>query len=194
MCNFKTISKTSTAIYKEKGSTFIAYAKKTENEEEAKDFIEEISKKHHKARHVCFAYIIGNKTPLIRSNDDGEPANTAGMPILNQLNKYGLKNITMIVVRYFGGVLLGKGGLIKAYGSVAEEAIRTATVIEDHEKTEFIISFSVKDHHRILQIIKKHGAFIIEESYAESYTMTIECRENLFKVLKKELSGISNMM
>ncbi len=122
-----TISKISEGIYKEKGSKFLAFAHHVESVEEAKTIIAKYKKEHHKARHVCFAYRIGNNAEIYRGCDDGEPAGTAGRPILHQLELGNLTNSMIVVVRYFGGTLLGTGGLVRAYKEAASDALNSQT-------------------------------------------------------------------
>ncbi|MBX0357546.1 YigZ family protein [Halobacillus sp. Nhm2S1] len=111
-------------------SRFIGYVKRCETEEEAQDFISQIKKKHHDATHNCSAYMIGEQDLIQKANDDGEPSGTAGVPILEVLKKRGLKDTAVVVTRYFGGIKLGAGGLIRAYGSTASEAINTTGVVK----------------------------------------------------------------
>lgn len=115
---------TFTAEIVEKKSRFIAHVRKVEGEEDAVSFIEEIRKKHYDARHHCSAFIIGSKGELTRCNDDGEPSGTAGRPMLEVLTGSGIKNIAVVVTRYFGGTLLGTGGLVRAYSSAVQEVLR----------------------------------------------------------------------
>lgn len=116
-----TLTQLSEGIYKEKGSKFLAYAMPIESKEEVKEIVNRYKKEHHKAKHVCFAYRIGED---IRANDNGEPSGTAGRPILRQIDAANLDHVLVVVVRYFGGTLLGTGGLINAYKTAAQDAIK----------------------------------------------------------------------
>lgn len=111
-------------------STFICHLKRTDSEEEALEFIEEIKKEHYKATHNCSAYLIGENNDIQRANDDGEPSGTAGLPMLEVLKKNHLKNVTAVVTRYFGGVKLGAGGLIRAYGGSVSQALKELRIVE----------------------------------------------------------------
>ena len=111
-------------------SRFIGYVKRAETEQEAQDFINEIKKKHHDATHNCSAYLIGENDEIQKANDDGEPSGTAGIPMLEVLKKQQLKDTVVVVTRYFGGVKLGAGGLIRAYGSTTSEAIKKTGVVK----------------------------------------------------------------
>ncbi|MCQ2351307.1 MAG: YigZ family protein [Paludibacteraceae bacterium] len=114
----------SEGIYKEKGSRFLSFVHHVESVDEAKAIVSAYKKEHHKARHVCFAYRIGANSEIYRGCDDGEPAGTAGKPILRQLETNNLTNTMVVVVRYFGGTLLGTGGLVRAYRAATEDAIK----------------------------------------------------------------------
>jgi uncharacterized YigZ family protein len=165
MTQYKTISSDANGQFNDKGSRFLAFARHILSENEALTFIEEVRKEHHKARHVCYAYRIGTIQPVERVNDDGEPAHTAGQPILNQIRKYGLNYIVIAVVRYFGGVLLGKGGLIQAYGSAAADAILSAQIVTKTELQTAEISFHMSRYNEVIQLVKKNKLTILSEVY-----------------------------
>ncbi|MCQ2336274.1 MAG: YigZ family protein [Paludibacteraceae bacterium] len=124
-----TITKISEGIYKDKGSKFLAFAHHVESVDEAKSIIAKYKKEHHKARHVCFAYRIGDNAEIYRGCDDGEPSGTAGRPILHQLELEKLTNAMIVVVRYFGGTLLGTGGLVRAYKEAAADALKNQSAV-----------------------------------------------------------------
>lgn len=119
--DFNTLGPIGEGIYKEKGSKFIGFALHVDSTDKVKEIVYAYKKEHHKARHVCYAYKIGSD---IRANDNGEPSGTAGRPILRQIESSGLENLLVVVVRYFGGTLLGTGGLINAYKLASQEAIK----------------------------------------------------------------------
>src|ERR1035438_4724191 len=127
--NYKTISSSSQGIYKEKGSKFIAYTFPVKTETEIKAHIEKLKKEHHSARHHCYAYRLHPDKSVYRMNDDGEPSGTAGKPIFGQIQSNDLTDILIVVVRYFGGTLLGVSGLINAYRSAAVEVLKNSTFI-----------------------------------------------------------------
>ena len=154
-----------TGKYVEKGSRFIAYAKHVLTEKEAIEFVEVIRKEHHKARHLCYAYTVGTLNEKYRVNDDGEPTYTAGQPILNQIRKNGLNYIVVAVVRYFGGVLLGKGGLIQAYSTSTSAALETAQIVEKPELINRIISFHISHYTTIIDLVKKNRLIIVTEDF-----------------------------
>ena len=126
---YLTIEKNSDGIFKDRGSKFLAFAYPVSSPEEIKIILAELRKKYHDARHHCYAYMLGAEKETYRSNDDGEPSSSAGKPILGQIQSNNLSNILIVVVRYFGGTLLGVGGLINAYRSAAADAIRNANII-----------------------------------------------------------------
>ncbi|MDO3695101.1 YigZ family protein [Wenyingzhuangia sp. chi5] len=172
---YKTIDKPVEAtLYKEKGSKFIGFLFPVANEEEVKEKLEEIKKQYHDARHWCYAYRLGYDGLTYRVNDDGEPSNTAGQPIYGQLLSYEVTNVLLIVVRYFGGVKLGVGGLIKAYRTSAEETLLEANIKEKIIKEAFIIKSSYEHVDKIMRLIKTHD---LEIQHQEMY---LDCQ---FKLL-----------
>ena len=129
MDEYKTLQETSQGLYKEKGSKFIAIAAPTGSLDEVRLQLEMLRKQYHDARHHCYAYRLGEEPYEIRYNDDGEPSGTAGKPIFGQIQSFGLTNVLIVVVRYFGGVKLGTGGLIQAYKTAAKDAIENGKII-----------------------------------------------------------------
>ena len=130
LSSYFTVKKEGSAEVMIKKSQFIGYVKRVETEEDAQAFIQSIKKKHHDATHNCSAYMVGEHDQIQKANDDGEPSGTAGVPILEVLKKKGLKDTAVVVTRYFGGIKLGAGGLIRAYGSTTSEAIRQTGVVQ----------------------------------------------------------------
>ena len=139
---YKTIKSPAEGIYKEKGSRFVSIAIPVSDQEEIKPIIDKI-KKHHEARHHCFAYMIGHERKIWRINDDGEPSGTAGRPILGQINSFELTNILIVISRYFGGTLLGVSGLINAYRSAAASAILNAELLEKTLQEYYKITYLI---------------------------------------------------
>ncbi len=152
--SFLTISEKSEALFKDKGSKFHAYAYPVETEEEIKDIVQNTKKEHYSARHHCYAWRLGADYSNFRANDDGEPSSTAGKPILGQIQKADLTNILIIVVRYFGGILLGTSGLINAYKSSASLVIENAIIEEQLVKTNFWVEFDYLAMNDIMKIFK----------------------------------------
>lgn len=167
---YKTIMAVSSGLYKDKGSKFISAAFPVSEDQEIKPIIEEERKKHHEARHHCYAYVLGKDMLIWRANDDGEPSGTAGRPILGQIRSFGLTNILIVVSRYFGGTLLGVSGLIKAYRSAAESALSEA-IITDHIINEFYdISYPYPSMNDVMKILKE------ENVIQTDHTFDLECR------------------
>ncbi len=152
--SFLTIEKPSKGLFKDKGSRFLSFAFPVENEEEIKLILEETRKQYHDARHHCYAWRLGADMLHFRSNDDGEPTNSAGKPILGQIQSYQLTNVLVIVVRYFGGTLLGVGGLIQAYKQASHEALLNAEIIKQYQYLSFLIEFKYEDMNLVMKVLK----------------------------------------
>ena len=166
-----TIAKaTDEILFKEKSSKFYGYAFPIESEEEVKPIIEQLRKLHPHAVHYCYAYQIGTEKISYRANDDGEPNNTAGAPIYGQIQSFGLTNILLVVVRIFGGIKLGVGGLITAYKTAAQLVLEEAEIIEKTIDTPFLISFDYKNMNKVMRVIKEKKLDIV--------TQTMELDEN----------------
>ncbi len=152
-------------LFKEKNSKFYGYAFPITNEESVKLHIESLRKMHRGAGHFCYAWQIGTEKTSTRANDDGEPANSAGMPILGQIQSFKLTNIVVVVVRFFGGVKLGVGGLVSAYKTAAQMALSESSIVEKFIETTFEIKFDYKDMARVMRIIKEKNAKIISQQF-----------------------------
>lgn len=176
---YKTIERApKPVLFKDKNSKFFGYAFPVINETEIKTRIEEVKKLHHAARHWCYAYQIGTESILYRTNDDGEPNNSAGMPIYGQIQSFELTNILIVVVRYFGGVKLGVGGLINAYKSTAKLTLETASIVEKTINIEYLISFDYKNMNTVMRIIKEKSLNIINQKLELDCQITISVRKN----------------
>lgn len=174
MEKFKTIKTNAIVEIEEKRSKFIGSAFYVENEEEAERIIKDIKKKYYDARHNCFAYIINNGNVTKRFSDDGEPSGTAGSPILNVLEKNELYNVLVIVTRYFGGILLGAGGLVRAYTETAVKAIEKADIVEQENGFELEIWISYQDMEKLKYYCDKNNINIIKWEYEENIGCTLE--------------------
>lgn len=173
---FKTIENKAEGIIIEKKSKFIANIFYVENEKEAEEKLNEIRKKYYDARHNCFAYRIKTENGIIqKQSDDGEPSGTAGAPILNILEKQELVNLIAIVTRYFGGILLGTGGLVKAYSEAIKEALQNAIVVEKEEGYLSEIMASYEEANKIeYLLLTKTNAKILNKEYLENVILTFE--------------------
>ena len=175
---YKTIDFPSEEIlFKEKNSKFFGYAFPVKTEEEVKSHIEELKKKHYNARHWCYAYQIGTEKVIFRANDDGEPNNTAGMPIYGQIQSFELTNILVVIVRYFGGTKLGVGGLISAYKTAAQMSLEISSIIEKTINIHFIISFDYKNMNKVMRLIKEKNLNIVTQKMEMSCEIEIACRK-----------------
>lgn len=157
MATFLTVQTEATARFKEKMSEFISWIFPVTGVEQARELIKKVSNQYHDARHVCHAYVIGADRAVYNSSDNGEPSGTAGKPILGQINSYNLTNVLIVVVRYFGGVKLGKPGLIAAYRQSAQMAIQAARIIQYEEMTLLELSFPYESANEVMKIIKARG-------------------------------------
>ncbi|MFV0289768.1 MAG: YigZ family protein [Mangrovibacterium sp.] len=151
---FLTISSSAEALFKDKSSKFIAYAYPVETEEEIKELIAALKKEHYAARHHCYAWRLGAELTNFRANDDGEPSSTAGKPILGQIQKAELTNILIVVVRYFGGILLGTSGLINAYRNAAAMVIDQADIIKQLVLINFWVEFDYLVMNDVMKVFK----------------------------------------
>jgi len=158
---YKTITKISEAsLYKEKGSKFYGYVIPVLTEKEIIEGIEQIKVKHHKARHWCYAWQLGKEEITFRVNDDGEPSNSAGQPIYGQILAKELTNVLIVVVRYFGGVKLGVGGLVRAYKTAAQLAVDSSEIVTKTIDNNYQIIFEYKDMNKIQRVVKKYAVKI----------------------------------
>ncbi|MDD4225006.1 MAG: YigZ family protein [Mariniphaga sp.] len=189
--SYKTIADKSEGLFKDKGSRFFAYAFPVNTEEETKEIINQIRKEHHTARHHCYAWRIGVKEISFRANDDGEPSSTAGKPILGQLIKFDLTNVLLVVVRYFGGTLLGTGGLIQAYRSAAADALSHARIVIQTVKNYYRIKFTYLQMNDVMQVVKQENLNISDTRFELDCQIDMVVRqsesariEQLFKPMK----------
>lgn len=194
MDTYLTLNGQSEAQLTEKRSRFLAFAFHVDNEDEAKTIVSDYKKKFYDARHVCYAYIIGNNGEKTRSNDDGEPSGTAGRPILGQIQSRNLTYTLGIVVRYFGGVKLGTGPLGVAYKTVIGEALDLCEHTECIMKTTFKLSAPYADADVAMRFIREAGAEIIEREYTASENLlTVSIRLNDELSLRERLSKILSL-
>ena len=190
---YKTLSDKSEGIYKEKGSKFLSFAYPVSSEEEVKDIRTRLKKKHHDARHHCYAFAIGTDEPITRINDDGEPSNTAGKPILGQINSFELNNVVVFVIRYFGGILLGTGGLIRAYKNAAEDALKNARITTVTVRDIYQINFDYAKMKEIMILINREGLDQFDQQFETNCSLKIRIKksdtEHIINQIKK-LNGI----
>ncbi len=187
---YLTIAAPPEGIYKEKGRKFLSFAYPVTSIDEIKALIEQKRKEHHNARHVCFAYMLGADRATFRTNDDGEPSGTAGRPILGQINSNQLTDILIIVVRYFGGILLGTGGLTQAYKSAAAEAIAAANIEERLVEAVYKVKFGYEVMNDVMRVIKEYALFIVSQEQTLDCRITFRVRETMEIEVVEKLSNI----
>ena len=187
MSKYLSIAKISEGFYKEKGSKFYAFAVPCKTEEEVKAFIQSKRKEHHQAVHVCSAFRLGSDKKLYRSSDDGEPSNSAGPPILGQIQSFDVSNVLIAVVRYYGGTNLGVGGLITAYRSAAKDAMEHAEIIECEEEEVWELQFSYADMPHVMKTLKAYPCTILKQELGNSGMVEVSIplsQERLMNELK----------
>lgn len=162
---YLTIAGEAEGIYKDKGSKFLAFAVPAESIEDVKEQLEQFRQRYHDARHVCYAYMLGAERQDYRANDDGEPSGTAGRPILGQINSRQLTNILIVVVRYFGGILLGTGGLITAYKEAAADALSRAEIVEKDVMIGKTLRFPYEKMNEVMRLLKETQAVITRQDF-----------------------------
>lgn len=175
---YKTIAAPSEEVlFKDKNSKFFGYAYPVINEEEVKTKLEELRKKHHSARHWCYAFQLGIEDIQYRVNDDGEPNNSAGMPIYGQIQSFSVTNVLIVVVRYFGGVKLGVGGLISAYKTAAQLALDASDIIEKTIDVYYTLKFSYPNMNKVMRIIKEKNLDIVSQTMEMDCKITVSTRK-----------------
>ena len=190
---YKTLKAPSEGLYKEKMSKFISFAVPVATADEAKEVIKRYQKEYYDARHVCWAYMIGAARTEFLSNDNGEPSGTAGKPILGQINSFGLTNIVIVVVRYFGGIKLGTSGLIVAYREAAADAINNAQIIECHEQTVISFTFDYLAMNDVMKVIKGVDLKILNQEFDNDCRMTVSIRSDNAPMLVSRLADIDDV-
>lgn len=175
---FKTIESASFGEFKDKGSKFLAYTTPLSTKADFPLFLEKIKKEHPKARHHCFAWRLGLDKNRYRANDDGEPSGTAGRPILGQIDSFELTNVGVIVVRYFGGTLLGTSGLIAAYKEATIEALKAATIVEKIVENTYSVEFGYDKMPDVMNAVKRLNINVLKQVFEESGTLIIAIRQS----------------
>ncbi len=174
------------ALFKDKGSKFIGYVFPVTSEEEVKLHVDILKKKHHTARHWCYAYRIGVEEMRYRANDDGEPNNSAGQPIYGQILSFDLTNVLVVVVRYFGGTKLGVGGLINAYKTSAKLILEEVAIVEKTIDVHFQLIFEYQHMNKVMRIVKEQSLILLDQK------MELNC-DFLFAVRKKNAAKVHQL-
>ena len=193
MDSYKTISekRVGEGYITEKRSKFLAYAHHVETVDEVKDLVAKYRKKYYDSRHVCWAYMLGYERTDFRANDDGEPSSTAGKPILGQINSNELTNILVVVIRYFGGVLLGTSGLIVAYLDAAAAAIADSSVETRLIEEEITYTFTYPMMNDVMRIVKDMQPRIVSQTFDNTCEIRLAIRKSQAEALKTKLSKLS---
>ena len=184
---YLTIKGKGEGLYKEKGSKFIALAYPVTTEDEIKVILASLRKEYHDARHYCWAYRLGADKKKFRVNDDGEPANSAGQPILRQIKSNNLTNVVVIVIRYFGGKLLGVGGLINAYRTAAADALSDTKIITKTVNDFYELTFAYTIINDVMRLIEEEKLTIVEQTFKADCTIKIGVRLGKSEAIKKRI-------
>ena len=190
---FRTIKEDGQVQEEIKKSRFICHVKRVYSEEEARDFITAIKKEHYKATHNCSAFIVGERSEIKRTNDDGEPSGTAGVPMLGVLENHNLTNVCVVVTRYFGGIKLGAGGLIRAYAGNVALAVKEIGIIEIKEQAGIAIQMSYAQYQEYGNFLKEHNLMELETNFTDQIDTIIyvdkEEKENIKSALVEFFNG-----
>lgn len=176
---YKTITKPAQGeLFKDKNSKFYGFTFPVTNEDQIKQHIEDLKKEHYSARHWCYAYQIGTENIQYRANDDGEPNNSAGMPIYGQIQSFEVTNILIVVIRYYGGVKLGVGGLINAYRTGAQLALEASKIVERTINKEFQLKFEYKNMSKVMRLLKENEVEITNQTLELNCLLEISVRKS----------------
>ena len=192
MKKFITIKEDSYDEFVEKKSTFITHLVRVTNEEEAREFIQKMKKKHYDATHVCSCYVVGDNNEITRANDDGEPSGTAGAPMLDVLVKNEIKNVCATVIRYFGGTKLGTGGLVRAYGGGVINALKNATLVERKDALEIRLELDYSLNGKIEYEIEKTNFIVNNLEYTDKIIYTIYVMEEDYDSFQSWIANLTN--
>ncbi|MBD9041338.1 MAG: YigZ family protein [Prevotella sp.] len=189
---YKTVSKeVCEGFYSEKRSKFLAFVHHVDSVDEAMTIVKEYRKKYYDARHCCYAYVLGSDRADFRANDDGEPSSTAGKPILGQLNRLELTDVLVVVIRYYGGVNLGTGGLIVAYRTATEDALSKAVIEEKFVEERITYRFTYPMINAVMRVVKETGARIVSQSFDNDCEIVLSIRQSLAEGLQARLDKLS---
>lgn len=189
---YKTVSEeVCEGFYSEKRSKFLAFVHHVDSVDEAMAIVKEYRKKYYDARHCCYAYVLGSDRADFRANDDGEPSSTAGKPILGQLNRLELTDVLVVVIRYYGGVNLGTGGLIVAYRTATEDALSKAVIEEKFVEERITYRFTYPMINAVMRVVKETGARVVSQSFDNDCEIVLSIRQSLAEGLQALLDKLS---
>jgi len=193
--SYLTLADPVTGEFRDRGSKFLAYAWHIRSEPEVQQHLESLRKLHPKARHYCYAYRLGLDKNNFRANDDGEPSGTAGKPMLGQIDSFGLTNVFVVVVRYFGGTLLGTSGLINAYRNATQDAFLKANIVEQLVEDVYQLTFGYDLMPDVMNAVKKMEVKVLRQDFGETAVLEIAIRqgirEQVFTTLKAYTAKVS---
>ncbi|SDL50377.1 IMPACT family protein [Pedobacter antarcticus] len=190
---YKTIAAPSEGLFKDKGSKFIAYAYPITTDQEVKGYLTSLRAIHTKANHFCYAYRLGQDRSVFRINDDGEPSGTAGRPILNAMLSADLTNLLIVVVRHFGGTLLGVPGLINAYKNAANESIIASEIVDKTVNDQYQISFAYIAMNDVMRIIKEQQLKVLSQQFDNDCVMHLEVRKNQLNQVLQQFENLGSV-
>lgn len=190
---YKTIRNEGKSVFKDRGSKFSGFAYPVENTDEIKEILLRLKKAYYDANHHCYAWRIGYNGELLRTNDDGEPSGSAGKPILQQIVSRELTNVLVVVVRYFGGILLGTGGLINAYRTAASEALDHSGIIEIFVEEKLEIVFDYVNTNEIMKILNDADANIFSQDFTEKCRFIVAIKKSKVGQLTEKLRFVQNL-
>lgn len=189
--SYKSVSAPTEGLFKDNGSRFIARVFPVNNEGEIKELVDSLKKEYHDARHHCYAYRLGHKGDRFRANDDGEPSSSAGRPILGQIDSFGLSDILIVVIRYFGGIKLGIPGLIRAYKTASADALSKTQIIEKTATSQYSLSFGYESMNSVMNILKDMELKMENTDFGEICTLDVLVRLSYVQSFEKRLNEIS---
>lgn len=190
---YQTIAEATTGEFRDRGSKFLAFAFPIQTELDAKEHLLALRKLHPKANHHCYAFRLGIDRNQYRASDDGEPAGSAGKPILNTLYSFEVTNVLVVVVRYFGGTLLGVPGLINAYKMATAEALKTARMVEKTVNDVYHLSFEFEQMNDVMKVVKQHELKILQQGYDNRCTLELQIRKTLLNLVLEKLDDIDGL-
>ncbi len=190
---YKTIAAPAQGLFKDKGSKFISFAYPVASENEIREIVLNLKKEHYSARHHCYAWRLGHEKLLFRTNDDGEPSSTAGKPILGQIQHFDLTNILVVVVRYFGGTLLGVSGLINAYRNAAHDAIMQALIVEKLVERSLLVEFDYHVMNEVMKLFKDEKLPQVEPDFDLKCRIKTQIRLSDLERIEKEMGKIEGL-
>jgi len=191
--SYQSILQRAEGIYKEKGSKFLSFAIPVCSVDDAKMVLQSFRANYHDARHICYAYVIGYPNSVVRSSDDGEPSGTAGKPILAQIQAKKLSDVMVVVVRYFGGVLLGTGGLVVAYREATVDALNNTTVYTKIVEQALTIQCAYPQLNEVMKIIKDNNLTIVSQTLEISCSLKVQIRLSNFEIITERLKQVHGL-